>query len=82
MENSIYRYYDNNYFCVFYTYFYICKNRETDGSKLESLRISVSLTEQLSLWSGRWGRMKDLATRGPSHWSGLKAGFLQLVKIM
>ena len=39
------------------------------------------LTEQLSVWSGLWGRMKDWVCRGPSQCRGPRAGFLQLVRI-
>lgn len=43
--------------------------------------MAVVLTAQLSVWSGLWGMMKDLARRGPSQFTGLKVGFLQLVRI-
>lgn len=42
----------------------------------------VLLTAQFSVWSGLWGRMKDLACRGPSQLTGLKVEFPQLVRIM
>lgn len=43
--------------------------------------MAVLLTGQLSVWSGLWGRMKDMACSGPWQLLGLKVELPQLVRI-